>query len=112
MIFGDSGPDSLSHTSAGSADCHRQPARSWIGVMLGTPRNAKMPIANRLQEARLVIETARKTKVATHFLPASDGASIREIKAWIDAGAIGKLREIHNWSNRPVWPQYATRAEE
>src|SRR6185436_11970449 len=25
------------------------------------------PIANRLQEARVVIETARKTKVATHF---------------------------------------------
>ena len=66
------------------------------------------PIANRLQEARLVLETARKTKVATHFLPASDGANIREIKGWIDAGAIGRLREIHNWSNRPVWPQYAT----
>ena len=33
---------------------------------------------------------------------------IREIKAWIDAGAIGTLREIHNWSNRPVWPQYPT----
>ena len=47
------------------------------------------PIANRLQEARLVIETARKTKVATHFLPASDGANIRQIKAWVDAGAIG-----------------------
>jgi predicted dehydrogenase len=47
------------------------------------------PIANRLQEARLVIETARKTKVATHFLPASDGANVRQIKGWIDAGAIG-----------------------
>ncbi len=66
------------------------------------------PIANRLQEARLVIETARKTKVATHFLPASDGANVRQIKAWIDAGVIGKLREVHNWSNRPVWPQYPT----
>ena len=66
------------------------------------------PIANRLQEARLVIETARKTKVATHFLPASDGAHVRQIKGWVDAGAIGTLREIHNWSNRPVWPQYAT----
>jgi predicted dehydrogenase len=66
------------------------------------------PIANRLLEARLVIETARKTKVATHFLPASDGANIRQIKAWVDAGAIGRLREIHNWSNRPVWPQYPT----
>ncbi len=66
------------------------------------------PLANRLQEARLVIETARKTRVATHFLPASDGALIRAIKTWIDDGAIGTLREIHNWSNRPVWPQYST----
>ena len=66
------------------------------------------PLANRLHEAQLVIETARATKVATHFLPASDGARIRPIKAWIDDGLIGKLREIHNWSNRPVWPQYAT----
>jgi len=66
------------------------------------------PLANRLHESRLVIETARNTKVATHFLPASDGANIRIIKDWIDAGAIGTLREIHNWSNRPVWPQYPT----
>jgi len=66
------------------------------------------PIANRLQEARLVVETARRTKVATHFLPANDGANIRTIKGWIDDGAIGTLREIHNWSNRPMWPQYPT----
>jgi predicted dehydrogenase len=66
------------------------------------------PLANRLQEARIVVDTARTTKMATHFLPASDGANIRTIKSWIDAGAIGKLREIHNWSNRPVWPQYST----
>lgn len=66
------------------------------------------PLANRLQEARLVVETARKTKVATHFLPASDGSRIRAIKAWIDDGAIGKLHEVHNWSNRPMWPQYST----
>ena len=64
------------------------------------------PLANRLLEARLVVETARKTGVATHFLPASDGANIRSIKEMIDAGTIGTLREIHNWSNRPVWPQY------
>ena len=66
------------------------------------------PLANRLLEARLVIETARTTGVATHFLPASDGANMRAIKKWIDRGAIGRLREIHNWSNRPVWPQYPT----
>ncbi len=66
------------------------------------------PIANRLAEARLVIETARRTGLATHFLAASDGSNIRAIKGWIDDGAIGTLRQIHNWSNRPVWPQYPT----
>jgi hypothetical protein len=66
------------------------------------------PLSNRLAEARMVIETARKTKVATHYLAANDGANIRTIKGWIDAGAIGTLRQIHNWTNRPVWPQYPT----
>jgi hypothetical protein len=30
------------------------------------------------------------------------------VKQWIAAGRIGKLREIHNWSNRPVWPQWTS----
>jgi hypothetical protein len=41
-------------------------------------------------------------------MPSSDGAYIAAIKAWIDDGAIGTLRQIHNWSSRPMWPQYAT----
>jgi hypothetical protein len=66
------------------------------------------PLANRVHEARLVIETARQTKVATHFLPASPGDEVRLAAGWINEGAIGTLQQIHNWSNRPVWPQYAT----
>jgi len=66
------------------------------------------PLANRLHEARLVVETARETKLTTHFLPASDGAQFRAIKAMVDDGVIGTLRELHNWTNRPVWPQYPT----
>jgi predicted dehydrogenase len=66
------------------------------------------PLANRLQEARWVVATARQTKVATHFLAANDGADIQTIKKWIDGGAIGTLSAIHNWTNRPVWPQNAT----
>jgi hypothetical protein len=66
------------------------------------------PLANRVQEARLVIDVARQTKVTTHFLPASPGDAARTVAGWIEEGAIGKLREIHNWSNRPMWPQYAT----
>lgn len=66
------------------------------------------PIANRLKEAKLVIDTAREMGVATHFMPWDSNGSIEPVLAWIKDGAIGNLREVHNWTNRPVWPQYAT----
>jgi hypothetical protein len=66
------------------------------------------PIANRLYEARQVIETARTSKVATHFIPWDTHGSMDLVMAWIKDGAIGNLREVHNWTNRPVWPQYLT----
>jgi hypothetical protein len=64
------------------------------------------PIANRVHEARLVIETARRTKVPTHFLAVGVAGEVPLAAKWIREGAIGTLREVHNWSNRPVWPQY------
>jgi predicted dehydrogenase len=66
------------------------------------------PLANRLLEARAVIETARGQKIATHFMPASDGAAQKQALDLVKSGAIGTLREIHNWSMRPMWPQYPT----
>jgi Oxidoreductase family, C-terminal alpha/beta domain/Oxidoreductase family, NAD-binding Rossmann fold len=66
------------------------------------------PLANRLLEARAVIEAARSKKLATHFLPASEGASQKQAVDMIKNGSIGTLREIHNWSMRPMWPQFAT----
>jgi hypothetical protein len=66
------------------------------------------PLSNRLNEARLVIDTARERGVATHFMPWDSNGSMDPVMAWIKDGSIGTLREIHNWSNRPVWPQYAT----
>lgn len=64
------------------------------------------PIANRLYEGRLVLETARRTKKATHLLAYGSGADNGRIAERIKQGAIGPLREVHNWTNRPVWPQY------
>src|SRR3954453_20317791 len=66
------------------------------------------PLANRLLEARAVIEAARSRKVATHFMPASEGGGQKQAVDMIKSGAIGTLREIHNGSMRPVWPQFPT----
>ncbi len=65
------------------------------------------PLSNRLKEGRKVIEMARKSDAVTHLLPWDSNGSMDQIMAWINGGAIGELQEVHNWSHRPVWPQYA-----
>jgi hypothetical protein len=66
------------------------------------------PMANVLAEARLARDTARKTGLATHLFCAADQQSSATISEWIQAGAIGPVREVHNWSTRPFWPQGMT----
>ena len=65
------------------------------------------PIANRMYEAKLTIDTAEKTGVSTHLLAWSKQSGNDLVKQWIKDGLIGNLLEIHNWSNRPVWPQWS-----
>lgn len=64
------------------------------------------PIANRMYEARLTIDTAKKTGLSTHLLAWSKITGNDVAKQMIKDGTIGTLKEIHNWSNRPVWPQW------
>ena len=64
------------------------------------------PLSNRMSEVKKVVETAARTKAATYFMPWNSADPIDKIMQWIDEGVIGTLQEIHNWSSRPVWPQY------
>src|SRR5262249_55540136 len=63
------------------------------------------PLANRLLEARAVIEAARAKRIATHFLPASEGVAQKHALDMVQNGAIGTLREIHTGPMRRMWPQ-------
>jgi predicted dehydrogenase len=63
------------------------------------------PISNVLQEVRAVRDTARETGVASHLFCAAQQETTPTIKEWIQSGAIGPVREVHNWSSRPFWPQ-------
>lgn len=65
------------------------------------------PISNRLTEARKVIEMSRNMpKVVTHLIPWDSNGDMKPVMDWLNAGAIGTLTEVHNFTNRPVWPQY------
>jgi len=62
-------------------------------------------LANVLYEARLSRDMARKTGLATQMFCSADLPSTATLCEWIGAGAIGDVREVHNWSSRPFWPQ-------
>lgn len=64
------------------------------------------PMTHSIAEARRMAAAARDSKVATSLTvnnPSSEAT--RTIAAWLADGAIGSVREVHNWSRRPLWPQ-------
>ena len=66
---------------------------------------SQKPMTNSVHEARVMADTARRTGVATQVLTANSSAeSTDELCEMIWTGAIGPVREVHNWSTRPVWP--------
>ena len=60
------------------------------------------PLGNKMTEAMKVVDMAKASKLSTHMMAynAFGDGNMEQIKKWIDAGAIGKLKEIHNWRDR------------
>ncbi len=75
---------------------------------LGKHAYVEKPLTWSIQEARVLRETAARTKVATqmgNMGHSSEGAAL--VNEWIQAGLIGKVTEVNVWTNRPLgfWPQ-------
>jgi predicted dehydrogenase len=71
------------------------------------------PMTHSIADARRVAAVARETQVATSVTvnnPSTDNTKL--IAEWIADGAIGTVREVHNWSSRPYWPQGIERPKE
>jgi len=64
------------------------------------------PLTHSVYETRLLTEAARKHGVASQMgNQGRSGEGVRLMCEWVGDGAIGKVREAHGWTNRPVWPQ-------
>ena len=64
------------------------------------------PLTRTIWEARRLAELATEAKVATQMgNQGSEKSGLREAAAKLKAGVIGKIKEVHVWTNRPVWPQ-------
>ena len=64
------------------------------------------PLTHTAWEARQLYKLAQKTDVVTQMgNQGHSGRGTRKVVEWIRAGLIGEVREVHCWTNRPVWPQ-------
>ena len=63
------------------------------------------PVGLSPHEVSRVLETERETGAVTHLLAYSAPETHARLKSWLETGAVGEIREVHNWTNRPVWPQ-------
>jgi predicted dehydrogenase len=71
------------------------------------------PMTHSIAEARRVAQVAKETKVATSVTINNPSTpSTQLISEWLAGGAIGPVREVHNWSSRPFWPQGVERPSE
>ncbi len=79
---------------------------------LGKHLYVEKPLCHTVAEARFLARRARETNVVTQMGNqghAEEGA--RRINEWVASGALGDIREVHCWTNRPVWPQGIPRPE-
>ena len=71
------------------------------------------PLTHTISEAQQIAEIARQTGVATQIAVGNQASeATRLLCEWIWDGAIGPVRQVHNWSSRPFWPQGVERPKE
>lgn len=76
---------------------------SMMAIKLGKHVYCEKPLTRTVFEARALAQAAREAKVATQM--GNQGMAFegnRLINEWIWDGAIGPVREVHCWSDRPT----------
>jgi predicted dehydrogenase len=87
---------------------HLHATIAMAAMDLGKHVYVQKPLCWSVQEARQLAAKAKQTKVVTQM--GNQGHSFDDARRAIEyvwAGAIGDIREVHVWTNRPLayWPQ-------
>jgi predicted dehydrogenase len=85
---------------------HTHYPASLMALGLGKHVYVEKPLTHTIAEVRSLKQAAIRAGVVTQMGNqghANEGT--RLVKEWIDAGVIGPVREVHAWTNRPIWPQ-------
>ena len=86
---------------------HTHAVATMMAIKMGKHVYCQKPLTHTVYEARKITEAARDAKMATQMgNQGHSGEGVRLISEWIRDGAIGPVREVHCWTDRPVdyWP--------
>ena len=89
---------------------HHHAVASALAMRLGKHCFTQKPLTWSIEEARYLRHLAEEKGLATQMGnqgTAADG--LRRGAAILRSGGIGTVKEIHVWTNRPVWPQGVAR---
>lgn len=93
---------------------HTHAVIAMAALKMGKHVYCQKPLARTIGEVRaLMTEAARRPKQSTimgNQGHANDGT--RQIREWYEAGVLGAVREVHYWTDRPIWPQAIDRPTE
>ncbi len=87
---------------------HMHAPASLMAMRMGIHCFCQKPLTRTIYEARLVGQVARENQVATQMgNQGTAGDSLRRSAMWLKHGAIGKVKELHIWTDRAKgwWPQ-------
>lgn len=92
---------------------HTHAVASVMAMKLGKHVYCEKPLTYCVYEARVMREVSKQYKVATQMGNQGMGSDwSRQVIEIIQSGAIGKVREVHLWTDRPIWPQGIERPKE
>lgn len=85
---------------------HTHAVAAMAAMRRGLHVYLQKPLTRTVYEARVLTDAARRYGVQTQMgNQGHSGEGIRQLCEMIWSGAIGHVREVHAWTNRPVWPQ-------
>ncbi|HXJ58727.1 MAG TPA: Gfo/Idh/MocA family oxidoreductase [Verrucomicrobiae bacterium] len=92
---------------------HHHAFAAVMAMKLGKHVYCQKPLTHSIWEARLMRTVASRAKVATQM--GNQGHSYdstRRIVELVRAGVLGEVREVHVWTDRPIWPQGINRPKD
>ena len=85
---------------------HTHAVAANAAMLLGKGCYCEKPLTHSIHEARTLTETAKRMKVATQMgNQGQSGDGTRRVVEIVRSGAIGAVKEVHAWTDRPIWPQ-------